>query len=236
MTESVQTGQDTRAAGGGIPRPSSLRMIIALTLISVLSGITVVMVYLYTKPIIDENKRLAIEAAVLSVIPEAASYAPFVIENQALLPAAEALNNKQLFYAGFDQNNQAIGLAAPANAQGYADKVYIIYGYRFDCECITGVKVIKHAETPGLGDKVITDQDFVANFDALDARLNADGSALQNRIITVKHGAKHKPWEIDAISGATITSRAIGKALDNGAGQLLPQALTFRKKLEAYTP
>ncbi|MCP4009386.1 MAG: FMN-binding protein [Proteobacteria bacterium] len=211
-------------------------MIFALTLISVLSGMAVVMVYLYTKPIIDENKRLAIEAAVLSVIPDSVTYIPFVIEDDTLAPAAESPGNNQLFYAGYDKNTQLIGLAAPANAQGYADKVYIIYGYRFDCECITGIKVIKHAETPGLGDKVITDMDFVANFDALEARLNSEGSALNNQIITVKHGTKKNAWEIDAISGATITSRAIGKALDLGAGQLLPQVLKFRNTLEAYQP
>lgn len=219
-----------------VQRPSSLHMIFALTLISVLSGMAVVMVYLYTKPIIDENKRRAIEAAVLTVIPDAFSYTALVVDGNRLLPATEAKNQQQLFYAGYDQNQQAIGLAAPANAQGYADKVYIIYGYRFDCECVTGIKVIKHAETPGLGDKVITDQAFVANFNALDASLNNAGSALNHQIITVKHGTKHNPWEIDAISGATITSRAIGKALQLSTGRLLPQVVKFRSLLEAQKP
>lgn len=228
--------QQTIASGHVVKRPSSLHMIVALTLISVLSGMAVVMVYLYTKPIIDENKRRAIEAAVLTVIPDATSYAALVVENDTVLPASEALNKQQLFYAGYDKNKRAIGLAAPANAQGYADKVYIIYGYRFDCECITGIKVIKHAETPGLGDKVITDQDFVANFDDLDASLNADGSALNNQIITVKHGSKNNPWEIDAISGATITSRAIGKALQLSTGQMIPQVVKFQSLLEAEQP
>ncbi len=219
-----------------VEKSSSLRMIVSLTLVSVLSGMAVVMVYLYTRPIIDENKRLAIEAAVLTVIPGAAGFIPFELEDNTLRPAADSPGKGQLFYAGYDQHEQLVGLAAPANAQGYADKVYIIFGYRFDCECITGVKVIKHAETPGLGDKVITDMDFVANFDALDAGINADGSALRNRIVTVKHGTKSNPWEIDAISGATITSRAIGRALDIGAGLLLPQVMKFRKQLEDHKP
>ena len=230
------TEQQSSASKQVVQRPSSLHMILALTLISVLSGMAVVMVYLYTKPIIDENKRRAIEAAVLTVIPDAVSYATLVIDGNSVLPAAEVKNPQQLFYAGYDKNKQAIGLAAPANAQGYADKVYIIYGYRFDCECITGIKVIKHAETPGLGDKVITDKAFVANFDALDASLNSDGSALQNLIITVKHGTRHNPWEIDAISGATITSRAIGKALQLSTARMIPQVVKFQSLLEAQQP
>ncbi len=226
------TEQSNNAVGTAVQKPSSSRMIIALTSVSVLSGVIVVMVYLYTKPFIDENKCLAIEAAVLTVIPEAATFSPFVIANNTLLPVTESQSKGQLFYAGYDKDNQPIGLAAPTNAQGYADKVYIIYGYNFSCECITGVKVIKHAETPGLGDKVITDKRFVANFQALEAKLDDQGAKLNNAITTVKHGTKKNAWEIDAISGATITSRAIGRALQSSANTLLPQVLKFKKKLE----
>ncbi len=220
---------------------SSLRMILTLTVVSMLSGITIVLVYLVTFPIIEENKRLAIEAAVLNVIPDSASYMAFQVNGDQLQPVGEGPADKSkdkgkdkgkglLFYLGYDGTGKPIGLAAPTNAQGYADKVYVIYGYRFDCECITGVKVIKHAETPGLGDKVITDKTFVANFDALEAKVNDE--ALINPIITVKHGTKKHPWEVDAISGATITSRAIGRALNASANILLPQVVKFRSQLE----
>ena len=46
---------------------------------------------------------------------------------------------------------------------------------------------------------------------------------MANAIVTVKHGTKNKPWEIDAISGATITSRAVGKAINDAAQILLPR-------------
>jgi electron transport complex protein RnfG len=82
-----------------------------------------------------------------------------------------------------------------------------------------------------LGDKIITDADFVANFDALDARLSSDGQALANEIVTVKHGTKQNPWEIDAISGATISSKAVGKAINQSAKQLLPQLVPHLDKL-----
>ncbi len=65
-------------------------------------------------------------------------------------------------------------------------------------------------ETPGIGDKILTDKDFLANFNALDVQLNADLTALANEVKTVKHGTKTEPWQVDAISGATITSRAVG--------------------------
>ncbi|MCX8018532.1 MAG: FMN-binding protein, partial [Rhodocyclaceae bacterium] len=47
--------------------------------------------------------------------------------------------------------------------------------------------------------------------------------ALAHAIRTVKHGTKTQPWEIDAIAGATITSRAVGRAIDEAAQALLPR-------------
>jgi len=79
------------------------------------------------------------------------------------------------------------------------------------------------AETPGLGDKIATDPVFLANFSPLDARLDAAGSALTNPIVTVKHGRKTVPWQIDAITGATISCKAVGKALNESTQRLLPR-------------
>jgi Na+-translocating ferredoxin:NAD+ oxidoreductase RnfG subunit len=65
-------------------------------------------------------------------------------------------------------------------------------------------------ETPGIGDKIITDEAFLKNFEALDVKLAADMKALANAVKVVKHGTKQNAWEIDAISGATVTSKAVG--------------------------
>jgi electron transport complex protein RnfG len=63
---------------------------------------------------------------------------------------------------------------------------------------------------------------FIANFAALDARLNATGDGLANPIVTVKQGEKTEPWQIDGITGATITSEAIGNILDDSANAWVP--------------
>ena len=54
-------------------------------------------------------------------------------------------------------------------------------------------------------------------------KLNEDGTGLKNAIVTVKSGTKQNPWEIDAISGATISSNALGKALNQAGQRLLPK-------------
>jgi len=86
-------------------------------------------------------------------------------------------------------------------------------------------------ETPGLGDKIATDPAFLANFEALDARLNAVGTALANPIVTVKRGRKTEPWQIDAISGATISAKAVGKALNESTQRLLPRLVPHVSEL-----
>jgi electron transport complex protein RnfG len=214
------------------PSTPAGQMIRTLMGIAMLSGFLVVLTYQLTKPIIAENQRRAIEAAVFTVIPGAVARKDFVISEGELSPVtpdkpAEGI----LVYAGYDSKGELIGVAAKAAAQGYADLIHILYGYDPACECIRGMKVLKLAETPGLGDKIITDANFVANFEALDARLGSDGKTLANEIVTVKHGAKQHPWEIDAISGATISSKAVGKAINQSARQVLPHLVSQLDKL-----
>ncbi|OOY59694.1 RnfABCDGE type electron transport complex subunit G [Solemya velum gill symbiont] len=216
-------------------KTTSTAMILTLGLVTALSGFLVVFVYQATKPVIAENKRLAIEQAVLQVIPGAESFTPMLLTEDALVPVAPGIEGTRV-YAGYDGENSFIGLAAEGAAQGYADIIQLIYGYKPACECVTGIKVIKLAETPGLGDKIITDKNFVANFDALDVRLNSDATALANAVVLVKKGSKTNPWEVDAITGATISSNAVAKAINASAQQLLPQIQPYLEELEGAQP
>ncbi len=214
------------------PATPAGRMIRTLMGIAMLSGFLVVLTYQLTKPIIAENQRRAIEAALFQVIPGAATRKDFALTESGLIEVTgEDPIAGTPIYAAYDQQGDLAGIATNAAAQGYAGLIHLLYGYDPDCQCIRGIKVLKLAETPGLGDKIITDDDFVANFEQLDASLNADGSDLANDIVTVKHGRKHNPWEIDAISGATISSKAVGKALNQSLKQVLPRLVSELDKL-----
>lgn len=204
------------------PQSSGLSMIMVLTGIAMLSGFLVVLTSQLTGPMIAENQREAIERALVQVIPGSVSHREFYLQDGKLMPVGQSANGESI-YAGYDVNGKLLGIAAHAGAQGYADMIYLLYGYDPACECIRGIQVLKMAETPGLGDKIIRDASFQANFDALDARVDVDQMALVNPIITVKHGTKQHPWEIDAISGATISAKAVGKALNQSAQALLPK-------------
>ena len=86
-------------------------------------------------------------------------------------------------------------------------------------------------ETPGLGDKIAFDPAFLKNFEALDAGLNEAGDALAHPIVAVKAGKKQNAWEVDAISGATISSVAVAKALDRSMQRMAPLIQRYKQEL-----
>ncbi len=216
------------------PRPAtpSAAMIRTLGLVATVCGILLVLTYQNTLRAIQANKRVALERAVFKVIPGAHSMKAFHVGKEGLVPEGGAVPAGAVkFYAAYDQDGGLKGLAAEAAAMGYADMVRVLYAYNPAKQAIDGFGVVGHRETPGIGDKIITDRAFLKNFEALDARLNAAGDALANPIKVVKNGGKRHPWEIDAITGATVTSRAVARGINDSAQKLVPLLTPHLDKL-----
>lgn len=216
--------------------PSSFRLIVTLAGVAVMSGFLVATTQQLTLEPILQNRREALEKAVFQVLPEAVQRRNFRIDEagfQALPDDALARAN---VFAGYDDQGRLTGVALEGSARGYQDVVKILYGYVPETEKVTGMTVLQSSETPGLGDRVETDPDFLANFDALEAGLNESGTGLAHEIVTVKHGDKEHPWQIDAISGATVTSQAIGNAIDSSASEKLPVLQKNIEKLHEPPP
>ncbi len=211
--------------------PGSGSLIATLGLIAMLSGFFVVLGFQLTAPRIERNKQQALEKAVFAVLPDAVVRRNFRLDANGLVPLPDAEFARANLFAGYTAAGRLAGVAMEASARGYQDVVRILYGYSPETGCIIGFTVLQSTETPGLGDRVETDPQFLANFECLEARLNADGTALANEIVTVKHGRKVHPWEIDGISGATVTSTAIGTALRRSTNEMLPLLARFMDAL-----
>jgi electron transport complex protein RnfG len=209
-------------------------MIRTLGLVSAICGLIIVGTYEGTLSAAQANRRIAAERAVFKVIPAAKSIAPFlVVDGHDVKPAdgGEPPAGALRFYAAYDGTGKLAGIAAEGAAKGYADTVRVMFGYAPACQCIAGIGVVSMRETPGIGDKILTDAAFLANFQALDVRLDNDLKALANEVKVVKHGTKSQPWQIDAISGATITSRAVGRGINDAAQVLLPKLVPHLDKI-----
>lgn len=210
------------------PAPPGIAMVMVLGLIALFSGLMVVLVYEYTAPIIAEKERLALEAAVFRVIPgvdpETATRTSLLLNEEGLKTLTDQDAGEANLYAVYDASKVLLGVAMTGSAQGYQDIVRTLFSYDANCACIVGMTVLKSTDTPGLGDKGTVEKNgkFMANFQRLDVSLLPDNSALAHPIETVKHGTKTEPWQVDAMSGATITSRAIANGMNNTVAELLP--------------
>ena len=209
----------------GVPseqkRPSAWSMYRASVGIGAFCALLIVTVYEATAGRIAYNKARFLSNAIAEVLPASRSTVEVTLDADGTLVAATKPAGLPAFL-GYDDDGELVGAVITAQAMGYADNITVLYSYSFDLEAIVGFKVLETKETPGLGDKVETEPHFLANFDALDARLKDDGTALANAIVTVKQGEKTEPWQLDGITGATITSDAIGAILNQGSSYWLP--------------
>jgi len=215
---------------------SSRKMLQAMVGIGLLCALLIVLTYEGTASRIEHNREEALERAIFRVLPGTATTATYELNEQKTLvtPSPEAKDG-DLIYAGFDESGNLTGVAVPASGQGYADVLRILYGYDPEKEAVVGMYVLESKETPGLGDKIEKDPDFLQNFEALDVSLNEEGTALKNRVVPVKSGTKENPWEVDGITGATISSRAIGNILGNSTEKWVPLIHDQQEALVAPT-
>jgi electron transport complex protein RnfG len=211
---------------------SSFTMITRLALIATISGVLIVSAFQFTLPTIKKNKAIALKQAVFEVIPGSSVVKTFIQNGEKFEELVGENENALKYYVGYDDSNQIIGVAIEASGQGFVDIIKVLYGYNGQKEQIVGMKVLETKETPGLGDKIEKDPAFRANFNDLDVRLDETKTKLLHDIEVTKTGKKTDKWQIDGITGATISSVAIGKILQGSASERLPIVYKLLSQIE----
>lgn len=196
----------------GEKEPSSFKLIMALGIAGLLSGIVLVGTFIYTAPLIKANKEAAMQRAIFKVLPKCTTYTTLKLADGKLIEKVEESENKKetdkeelLIYAGYDSTKALIGFAIPGSEPGFQDIIGALFGYDATQKIIIGFEVLESKETPGLGDKIFKDVEFQTNFNSL---------VVDPEIIAVKKGKKQYPNEVEAISGATISSKAVVRLLN----------------------
>jgi electron transport complex protein RnfG len=210
------------SAASAVAQPSSLRMVLTMAGLGLFCGILIVLTFQLTMPTIKVNKARALEKAIFEVVPAATTKTTFKLTGDRLEPLPGEDETAIKYYAGYDEKGRLVGIALEAAGQGFQDIVSMLYGYSPECKCVIGMKVLASKETPGLGTKIETDANFVANFEALSAQLTPDGQRIAHPITLVKPGQKSNAWEIEAITGATISSRAVAYILEKSTAERVP--------------
>ena len=217
----MTTGQTHKTASPK-PQAGGLRMVATMGGIGLACGILIVLTFQLTLPVITRNKAEALERAIFEVVPGATGKSTFALVDGRLEPLGDEDTTAMKFYACYDDENQLVGVAMEASGSGFQDLLRIIYGYSPEKMAVVGMKVLESKETPGLGDKIEKDPQFRANFEALEARPDGAGAAIENPIVLVKPGEKTDPWQIQSITGATISSRAIATILEKSTAANVP--------------
>jgi electron transport complex protein RnfG len=190
------------------------RMMVTLGVAGLASGLALVGIFVITQPRIERNRAEALEAALYRVLPGSASRKAFVVRDGVLTPMegqSDRLPDEEAIYAGYDQAGMAVGFAIPAEGPGFQDTIKLIYGYDPVRRRVVGMEVLESKETPGLGDKIIKDEEFVAGFRDL---------AVTPEVVAVRRGRTQEN-EIDAISGATISSIAVARIINEANARWL---------------
>jgi electron transport complex protein RnfG len=188
-------------------RPSSVRLVATLAVAGMLSGFLLSGAYQVTTPIIAANKARALQAAVLKVVPESTTVSYMALRDGKLVPISpDEKTADPVIYGGYDAQGRFRGYAIRNAGAGFQDEIQLLYGYDPATRRVIGMRILSSRETPGLGDKIFKSEAFVANFNDL---------AVEPEIVVVKDG-RDQPFEVDAITGATISSKAVVKIVNQG--------------------
>lgn len=169
-----------------------IKMVAVLTALSLASGGLLAFLQGSTKDKIENQVLEFVKGPAVRSIFEGASNDP--IQDRFTIKDGEL---ERTFFVGvFDGGNK--GLAFETSGKGYGGDVGLMIGIDVKANNIMGAGVTTHAETPGMGAKAKSDPNFIAQF---------QGLALDQPIKVSQDGGS-----INAISGATITSRAVSSA------------------------
>jgi electron transport complex protein RnfG len=199
--------------------PSS-RLLLTLGSAGAIAGLLLVFVYQATQPAIQAYRARMLRQAVQEVLKGPERWDTLYVVDDSLAPqppaGAEGADLEMVFL-GYGDDGEPLGFAITGAEFGFQDIIELIFGYDPQTETVTGMKVLSNKETPGLGDKIEKDSAFVAEFEG-----------PETPIAGVKAGrATGAANEVDMITGATISSRAVIAIINQRLERLGPM-------IEAY--
>lgn len=163
--------------------PTIALFIFCLVATALLAGTNMI-----TKDKIAENAVQTEIASRGAVLPEGKSYSDTVIAD-----------NGVTYCIGYDAEGNEAGYVFTTGAKGYGGTVSVMVGMDTEGN-ITGVEILSHSETPGLGANA-TKADFKERF------IGKNGALTVNK-------NSNEGQNVQAITAATITSNAVVKAVN----------------------
>jgi H+/Na+-translocating ferredoxin:NAD+ oxidoreductase subunit G len=200
----------------------SWKLLAMMTGAGAIAGALIVTAYQATLPKIEQHQGEVMQAAISEVLKAPRSLDTLYVVGGALvkrLPAGTATKGLERIYLGRDAAGKRIGFAVSASENGFQDLVTLMFGYDASAHTLIAMKVIGNKETPGLGNKIETDSAFVNGFVHAMAPLAG-----------VKQGGKRSQNDVVMITGATISSRAVIRIINNAIARWQPLMDAYREE------
>lgn len=175
----------------------SVRMIIVLTLITIVSGGSLSLVDKATKPRIEENKVKALNAGLQKLLPAAKNFVRQEVQVEG---------EKYILFKGMDGETLK-GWGFLLSGSGFQDKIEIVTATDPEITKLLGIEVLFQNETPGLGAEMVKEK-FKEQF---------KGLSVEEDISYVKY-KKPDPGVngVQALSAATISTKKLLLILNKG--------------------
>lgn len=176
------------------------KLVVVLTAIAVGSAVSLALVYSATKGPIEEARRMKLVRLLRNVLPPFDNEIDKESEEKSAGTDSRGREIRRTVYTA-RKDGKIVGRAFQTTApDGYAGDILVLMGVAPD-GMLTGVEIVAHKETPGLGDKIARRE----------WRETFKGKTLRSKLDVKKDGG-----EIDQFSGATISPRAVTKAVKEG--------------------
>jgi len=173
------------------------RMVLALQVVAVIATALLALTDAFTREPIAQARRAALHRALMHVLPAHA--------NDPQQDAIQIERDGHAFpiYPARDANGHLLAVAWEEIApDGYAGSIRILMAVRTD-GTLRAIRITEHRETPGLGDGIVHNRAWLDAF---------RGKGLHN----ARWAVKKDGGDFDQFTGATITPRAVVKAVHRG--------------------
>ena len=190
------------------------RLLATLALAGAGSGLLVVTVYRITLPAVQEYAGRRADQAVREVLKAPPRWDTLYLVDKALVatpPAGIDRGELPKMFLGRNAGGERTGVAVTAQEPGFQEELLLMIGFDPESGTLMGIKVLDQKETPGLGDKIETDSAFVHQFPGRVTPLRR-----------VKSTSGNDPSGVQTITGATISSRAVIRIINNAIARWRP--------------
>ena len=177
-------------------------VIILLLIVSTVCAGILGIINVKTRPLIAKNKELNLKRAVLSAlqVPYQKKELEETFEAEVQLHTSDEIP----FYLRYSEEGKLEAVAFKLEGSGLWAPISMLIALKPNLETIHGMAILEQAETPGLGARIV-EAEFLAGF---------VGKRIEPEIILVSRKKAERENEVDAITGATLSSKALEEIIN----------------------